>query len=1404
MYSKKLPLILFFIICLISSIFGAEVTHSERTFLFCLKPSVSPLVIGPSSEKAEVDNQLINIYLNENGAVRIEQWIDNANPMDHDGDIYMNRIYRVYLSEEKRPWLNQIKNGIVSISDVLSSEYEYIRKPHYVPNDSQYDNQCSPQALGAEKAWDFWFDEGLVPEGQQVLLASVDQAVEYTHVDLIATVWVNQGEISAGLFNILDTDNNDNVTGTEIMAYLEMEDVDYNGDGDINLRDVLNTDSPFSNGIDDDGNGYADDFFGWDPAGVSGGDDNDPYPNTNGDPSNWDHGTNVAGILGAATDNVLGMASISYNCRVISVKCTRDNSSTGNINDGYSGIYYAARAGYYSDTFTIINNSWGGGGYSSYEQSQVNTAHNTYNAIVLSSSGNGLDSGGDLYAPAYPASYSNVVSVTALSCSGNWGYWATYHETVDFSAPGEGIYTLDLNNGYESGIMGTSFSCPNTASSFGLLRIWYPDLDNDELEELMCETADAEIYDINSDPDLQGRLGCGMVDIHRAIGGSFSPNIGYVAHTLIPLEGDGDGNINPGESAQMRVTLSNGEGWQQAENVVVTLTSSDPNVNIIDGEAVYANIIFPGGVGINFNDTFEIFISNEVNIGNVELILNVVADGADEYEYSDEIPFNINVSINQEGFPLSTNQILSSPALADLDGDNVDDIVITDNEGTVTVLSHTGEEQCTFDTGNQIWGSPAVADLDGDGNLEIVVSSKSRHLYVLDENCNVEMDYDSGQYLMGTPALGDIDGDGELEIIVGGYSSPGKLFAVNPEGTDVTGFPVELGEKIQRGVALADFNGNGKVDIVCGTDGQNLYLIYDDGTIADSFPFEAGNDFRSAPSILDYNGDKIIFGGNRDDSFYAVNSDGSLRFQIVTGNDVITTAGFTELNGSPAVFFGSSDGKLYGVDLEGSALSGFPIETSGDVNSSPVFAVLDDETNQTVVVSGNEGGDALAYTLDGTPVQYFPLSYEFPFKGSPVVKDTDGDGDLEILIGTSNSLVNIDVKTEGSSDSYWSMHRGNLHRTGYYEYIPSGGDMMITVSNMSDWNLLGLPVNVSDNSQMSVYPASIEGTLFSFTDSYEQQSQLSIGTGYWLRFQDTGETNITGSSLTNLTMAMQSDWNLISGLSTQIQLEDIIDPEGIIIPGTMFGFGESYEQTNIMEPGKAYWLRTTGAGEITLSSTNRTERFSSFHPSDNLNTLKIFNTTLYFGDDIGVENPLSYSLPPKAPSPSKDIRFSGNTGFCNSGECVIEATFLEDFLTVEFNILDGEKWEIVGESGSVYECSGSESLIMSGDLETLTLRRSSTSNSPRTFSLSPAYPNPFNPVTTITYELPELSYISLSIYDMTGGLVNTIVSGRYSAGLHKVKWNGTNMFGETVTAGLYLYQFKAYNFVQTRKMLLIK
>jgi hypothetical protein len=111
---------------------------------------------------------------------------------------------------------------------------------------------------------------------------------------------------------------------------------------------------------------------------------------------------------------------------------------------------------------------------------------------------------------------------------------------------------------------------------------------------------------------------------------------------------------------------------------------------------------------------------------------------------------------------------------------------------------------------------------------------------------------------------------------------------------------------------------------------------------------------------------------------------------------------------------------------------------------------------------------------------------------------------------------------------------------------------------------------------------------------------------------------------------------------------------------------------------------------------------------------------------------------------------------------------------------------------------------LSGDLEILLLRKSSTSNYPQTFSLSPAYPNPFNPVTTITFGLPEISYISLSIYDMTGGFVSTIMSGISSAGSHKVKWNGTNMFGETVPSGIYFCEMNDGSRSDIIKLILMK
>jgi len=93
---------------------------------------------------------------------------------------------------------------------------------------------------------------------------------------------------------------------------------------------------------------------------------------------------------------------------------------------------------------------------------------------------------------------------------------------------------------------------------------------------------------------------------------------------------------------------------------------------------------------------------------------------------------------------------------------------------------------------------------------------------------------------------------------------------------------------------------------------------------------------------------------------------------------------------------------------------------------------------------------------------------------------------------------------------------------------------------------------------------------------------------------------------------------------------------------------------------------------------------------------------------------------------------------------------------------------------------------------------------PITYNLYNAYPNPFNPVTTLHYNLPEGSYVDIIVYDILGKVVNNLVDGNQSSGYKSVQWNATNNAGQPVSAGLYLYTIQAGDFRQTKKMVLLK
>ena len=93
---------------------------------------------------------------------------------------------------------------------------------------------------------------------------------------------------------------------------------------------------------------------------------------------------------------------------------------------------------------------------------------------------------------------------------------------------------------------------------------------------------------------------------------------------------------------------------------------------------------------------------------------------------------------------------------------------------------------------------------------------------------------------------------------------------------------------------------------------------------------------------------------------------------------------------------------------------------------------------------------------------------------------------------------------------------------------------------------------------------------------------------------------------------------------------------------------------------------------------------------------------------------------------------------------------------------------------------------------------------PEVFALHQNYPNPFNPITSLRYDLPEDGLVNITIYDMMGRIVKTLVNGSQTAGYKSIKWNATNDRNEPVSAGLYLYTIQAGEFRQTKKIVLLK
>ena len=256
------------------------------------------------------------------------------------------------------------------------------------------------------------------------------------------------------------------------------------------------------NGIDDDGNGLVDDFAGWDIADN----DNDPSDDQNS------HGSTVAGICSAQTNNSTGIAGTGFRARFLPIKVFE--SLDGGFGNGYEGIALAADLG-----CDVINLSWGqAGGFSQFGQDMINYAVLERDAVVVAAAGN---THGEL--DFYPASFDNVLSVGATNIGDSKASWATYSTKIDLMAPGDDIQSTANTGGYSTGF-GTSFSCPMVAGAAALVRARFPELNAQQVMERIRVTAD-DIYGIPGNGSYFGLLGKGRLNMLRALTDNSSPAV---------------------------------------------------------------------------------------------------------------------------------------------------------------------------------------------------------------------------------------------------------------------------------------------------------------------------------------------------------------------------------------------------------------------------------------------------------------------------------------------------------------------------------------------------------------------------------------------------------------------------------------------------------------------------------------------------------------------------------------------------------------------------------------------------------------------------------------------------------------------------------------------------------------
>ncbi|MGQ9846849.1 MAG: S8 family serine peptidase [Bacteroidales bacterium] len=388
---------------------------------------------------------------------------------------------------------------IKNLSKLPETEYCHIKHyPEllYSPNDPAIGAQYYLNNIKAYQAWDIFKGDSTI------IIGIVDTGIELVHDDL----WEN-------------------------LAY--------------------NTNDPID-GIDNDGDGYVDNFHGWD----LGNNDNSPEwsENTMGSDA---HGVFVTGMAAPTTNNGIGIAGIAYKTKFLPVKV---NDSTGILIKAYEGIVYAADHG-----CKVINCSWGSPIPDEFGRDIVRYATYNRNCLIVAAAGNKGNTTNDVY---YPAAYDEVICVAATNQWDQKWLKSCYGPHVSVSAPGENVYSTYAHNAYTVG-WGTSYASPLVAGVAALCWGYRgKNLLPLQIRAIIEQTSD-NIDTISENIPFANQIGKGRVNAYRALTDTIYKSVRFIDYSFNTRN---DTTYLTGSFINL---------FHPTQNLQVRLTTTNPNIHII-------------------------------------------------------------------------------------------------------------------------------------------------------------------------------------------------------------------------------------------------------------------------------------------------------------------------------------------------------------------------------------------------------------------------------------------------------------------------------------------------------------------------------------------------------------------------------------------------------------------------------------------------------------------------------------------------------------------------------------------------------------------------------------------------------------------------------------------------------